>query len=150
MQFGGRLNNCLGKVYACRHEMADRFYELLFDERPELRAMFAGDFHKQKEMFSMMIAMLARCTATGRDSGEMGLQIREQYAGLDIPPELFLRGGVILRQAFIDVLDDKIGDFERVMLTDSINRLVSVAAGTVETADQPAGRPVFDPPTAAG
>ncbi|WP_376744379.1 hypothetical protein [Marimonas arenosa] len=129
MHFNGRLNNCLGKVYACRHEIVDRFYELLFEERPDVKDMFTGDFHKQKEMFSMMIAMLARATATGQGAAEMGNQIREQHEGLDIEPELFIRSGVLLRQAFVDVLGDQIGDFEKVLLTESIGRLTAAAAG---------------------
>lgn len=129
MHFSGRLNNCLGKVYACRHEIVDRFYELLFDERPDVKDMFKSDFHKQKEMFSMMIAMLARAVATGQDTAEMGEQIRSQHEGLDIEPELFIRAGVLLRQAFVDVLGDQIGDFEKVLLTESIGRLTAAAAG---------------------
>lgn len=129
MHYNGRLNNCLGKVYAKRHEITDRFYELLFDDRPELEDMFKGDFQKQREMFSMMIAMLARCTATGQDPADMGRQIRDQHKGLDIAPELFVRAGVILRQAFVDELGDDIGDFEKALLTESIGRLTASING---------------------
>ncbi|MEZ5714694.1 MAG: hypothetical protein R3D85_05725 [Paracoccaceae bacterium] len=137
LHFSGRLNNCLGKVYAKRHEITDRFYELLFDDQPDVKAMFKGDFHKQKEMFSMMIAMLARCSATGQDPVDMGRQIRDQHKSMDIAPELFVRAGVILRQAFIDELGDEIGDFEKALLTDSIGRLTASINGQVPCGSSP-------------
>lgn len=125
----GRLDNCLGKVYACRHEIADRFYELMFEQMPEVRELFTGDFRKQKEMFSMMVAMLGRCIANGRDPSELGEQIRAQHAGIAITPKLFFEGGVCLRQAYLDVLGDQIGPFEKEMLTGAIGRLIETAAG---------------------
>ena len=129
VQSGGRLNNCLGKVYAARHQIAERFYALLFDEYPEVEAMFSGNFKKQKEMFSMMIAMLARTAATGGDVADLGAQIRRQHAGLNINADLFGRGGILLHRAFTEVLDQQIGDFELAILTDALNRLTSAITG---------------------
>lgn len=129
IQSDGRLKNCLGKVYACRHEIAERFYEHLFREKPELEPLFAGNFRKQKEMFSMMVAMLGRCIAQGEDPAELGVQIRAHHAGLAITPKLYHESGGYLRQAFFDVLEGQIGPCEQEMLTGAIDRLIETAAG---------------------
>ena len=105
MMSGARLDNCLGKVYAVRHEIADRFYELLFREMPEVAELFHGDFHKQKEMFSMMCALMARGVAKAEDPAVMGAQMRDHHAHLPVSAEQYSRGGALLLLAFCDVLE---------------------------------------------
>ncbi len=128
MHYGGRLENCLGKVYACRHEIAARFYELLFEAYPDARNLFRNDHHKQLEMFSMMVAMIARYAATGQEPADMAKHVRAHHKGLAIGRSTFLRGGVLLRQAYLDVLGDRIDDFEATLLTDVIGKLTMIIA----------------------
>lgn len=121
-----RLVNCLGKVYAGRHRIADRFYHNLFAEMPEIEPMFAKDFHKQKEMFSMMTTMLARSVASSNSLEPIARQLRRSHASFDISRAQFTIGGDILHAAFDAELGDKIGDCDREALRDAIDRLIDI------------------------
>lgn len=69
-----------------------RFYELLLESDPRIRAMFARtDFDKQRDLFMHGVHMLLEFGA-GRPTGRMAIDRLSKmhgHAGLKIPPTLY-------------------------------------------------------------
>lgn len=93
-------------VFARKADLAERFYVHLFTRLPAARAMFRGNFVKQKMMLTAMIASCVRNLDDPRRLEEIGTRLSREHAHLDLGP----RETEAAKRALIAALRDVLGE----------------------------------------
>ncbi|MEW2912269.1 globin domain-containing protein [Leisingera sp. JC11] len=73
-------------IFARKADLAERFYVHLFTMLPEVRVMFRGNFVKQKMMLTTMIASCVRNLDDPRTLEDIGAQLAQEHAHLELGP----------------------------------------------------------------
>ncbi|KIC11576.1 globin domain protein [Leisingera sp. ANG-M1] len=114
-------------VFARKADLAERFYVHLFARIPEARAMFRGDFLKQKTMLTTMIAACVKKLDDRRTLQELGEQLVLVHAHLDLGQ----RETEAAKRSLIAALRDVLGaDLDR-QTEAAWGRAIGLVAGTM-------------------
>ncbi|KIC24806.1 MULTISPECIES: globin domain-containing protein [unclassified Leisingera] len=92
-------------IFARKADLAERFYVHLFTRLPEARGMFRGNFVKQKTMLTAMITSCVRNLDDPRTLEDIGVQLAQEHAHLDLGP----REAEAAKRALIAALRDVLG-----------------------------------------
>ncbi|MBY6067290.1 globin domain protein [Leisingera aquaemixtae] len=95
----------LAAIFARKADLAERFYVHLFTRLPEARAMFRGNFVKQKAMLMGMIAACVRKLDDPQALAALSGQLLQAHAHLD----LGARETDAARRALMAALRDVLG-----------------------------------------
>lgn len=92
------LRSTLAQVEAAQSNVIDQFYEHLFDERPELRAMFSSSQSRQSRKLLQSLKIIVDSMDTPERSIELLEQLGIRHAGYGVEAQHYeLAGRVLLR-----------------------------------------------------
>lgn len=117
------------QVFARKAELTEHFYQNLFAELPEARAMFHGDFAMQKEMFARVLT--TGLTSLGPDASLAELiermVLKHRHLGLSGPHMYAAQKALV--SAFQDVMGGRLSEAELSAWITAMRRLcMSMAA----------------------
>ncbi|WP_227511845.1 globin domain-containing protein [Tritonibacter mobilis] len=121
------------QVFARKAALTDKFYEYLFLEMPDTRAMFTGDFSHQKEMFASVLAAGVR--SLGQDAELLALidrlLLRHRHLGLTSGHMYMAQRALLL--AFREVMGPHLTAAEASAWGAAIRRLCQTLAAGIDT-----------------
>ncbi|MCG7628640.1 globin [Epibacterium sp. MM17-32] len=129
------VRGSIGKVFARKAALTDRFYDYLFLELPETRDLFTQDFSHQKEMFAQVL--VSGVKSLGQE-GQLAalverILLQHQHLGLTAMHMYVAQRALLL--AFDEVLRDDLTAAEASAWNDALRRVCqSLAAGIESTA----------------
>mgnify|MGYP000008052231 CR=1 FL=1 len=100
------------RVFAKKAELTSRFYQHFFQARPEIEEMFSINFGLQKEMFSAMLALVARDLAQPETFNMHAEKLRKQHAPLAVSGDQWNAAKDALILTFREVLKDDLSEEE--------------------------------------
>lgn len=114
-------------IFARKADLAERFYVHLFTRLPEARGMFRGNFVKQKAMLTAMIAACVRNLDDPRTLEDLGAQLLQAHAHL----QLSARESEAAKRALIAALRDVLGPALDTKTESAWASAISQVAGTL-------------------
>ncbi|KIC19783.1 globin domain-containing protein [Leisingera sp. ANG-Vp] len=121
------VQQSFAKVFARKAELAERFYVHLFARMPEARALFRGDFIKQKTMLTAMIAACVGNLEDGRTLQDLGKKLIEVHAHLNLD----VRETEAAKRSLIAALRDVLGAELDPVTEAAWGRAIGLVAGTM-------------------
>ena len=91
-------------MFLQKAEIANAFYEHLFDAMPSARDMFQNDMHQQKEMFATMLVMTVRLLNRQDELEEVVKRLVHVHGRFDVTKSQFAIAGESILLALRDVL----------------------------------------------
>ncbi|NIZ13985.1 globin [Phaeobacter sp. HF9A] len=124
-----------GKVFARKAELTDKFYEILFQQRPEVKEMFKNDFVRQKEMFAKVLTSGVRSIGDDGNFAPMVDHLLLLHRHLNLVPEhVYIAQGALLAACDV-ILRPELSSAEFAAWERALRRLFkSMAAGVTPPA----------------
>ncbi|PRZ49823.1 hemoglobin-like flavoprotein [Tritonibacter scottomollicae] len=133
-QIDGQLvKGSFGTVFARKAALMDKFYECLFLEIPDARALFTKDFSHQKDMFAQVLASAMKSLGDGSDLASLvdRLLLQHRHLGLTAGHMYMAQRALLL--AFREVLRDELTAAELSAWNAALRRLCQSLAAGIET-----------------
>lgn len=101
------ISSCIEDLYQVRYQFADRLYDTLFKQLPQVRALFRHDRQRQHMMLFSIISMLVKGMEADRDmSGEL-IEFGRIHHKYGVREEQFPVFGAVFLQVMIDFLPER-------------------------------------------
>lgn len=107
------LQDSFVKVFARKALLADRFYEHLFAQVPDARAMFTREMGHQREMFASMLTSSMRAMTDPEGMEEKVALLRGSHAQLGLTSAQLDAGANALMASLLEVMGDQLSDDEK-------------------------------------
>jgi hemoglobin-like flavoprotein len=124
------VQSSFSRVFAKKAELTSRFYHYLFQARPETASMFTGNSGHQKEMFSSMLAVVARDLAQPKLFNFRAENLRLKHAPLLINRDQWQAAKGALTLAFSEVLKDDLSKEEDQAWAAAATKLIDAMAAS--------------------
>ncbi|MEP2715095.1 globin domain-containing protein [Pseudophaeobacter sp.] len=118
------MQSSFSEIYAKKAELAERFYVHLFDQMPEIEALFSDDFAKQKEMFASMLTYCLRGAVDNRSLIHAGDTLAKTHAQYNLGPREAEMAGKAVMAALVDVLGDDLSAAQAIVWQQAIARVM--------------------------
>lgn len=120
------VQSSFARIFARKAELTDRFYAHLFARMPEVEQLFSGDFRKQKEMFSSMLASTVRSLSDYDTFAQLAQNLAQSHARFHLSEEHMENAAQSLVAALHEVMEGKLSPEEEAAWTRAITKLSSV------------------------
>ncbi len=127
------VRGSFSKVFAHKAELTDRFYQYLFQEIPEAKAMFTHDFSRQKEMFARVLATGVRSLDGDEQLAPLVERLLLNHRGLGLTSGHMYMAQRALLQALQDIMTGHLTAAELSAWNAALRRLCQSMAAGIET-----------------
>lgn len=97
-------------VFQHKAEISHHFYQLMFRDAPETRAMFSENMGEQREVMASVLTALAKTSIDPNAVQETLDRLARSHANLGLTPRQFEVGEAALRNALISTMTGKVPD----------------------------------------
>lgn len=122
------IQSGFARVFARKGELTERFYSHLFQNLPEVEALFHKDFAKQKEMFATMLASTVRGLGDGDSFQRFGESLAQSHARFNLTSRHLDGAAQSLMAALRDVMGERLSPAEDAAWREAITRLTGMMA----------------------
>ncbi len=112
-------------VFARKAELATKFYDHLFQQNPDLRALFQEDMYVQREMFVSILAMILKFASRPQTFHELASRLARQHENLGVTHAQYAMAVDALMAALQDVLQNEMAPETAQAWKKAIQELVS-------------------------
>ena len=120
------VQTSFARIFARKAELTERFYVHLFAKMPEVEPLFHGDFVKQKEMFTTMLASTVRSLANYESFAQLAEVLAKSHARFNLSQAQMQNAAQSLVAALHEVMEGKLTPEEEAAWTRAITKLTSV------------------------
>lgn len=120
------VQSSFARVFARKAELADRFYDHLFEALPEAKSLFRGDFIAQKEMFASVLASSLRSLSDPSGFEVLGQQLARSHARFRLTSAQMISAANALVAALEDVVADDLNADEIAAWSEAFTRLTEM------------------------
>lgn len=113
------------RIFARKAELTERFYVHLFARIPKVEPLFHGDFVKQKEMFTTMLASTVRSLSNYASFTQLAEVLGKSHARFNLSQADMQNAAQSLVAALHEVMEGKLTPEEEVAWTRAITKLTS-------------------------
>ncbi|SLN13697.1 Bacterial hemoglobin [Falsiruegeria litorea R37] len=114
------------RIFARKAELTDHFYKHLFARIPEVESLFQGDFIKQKEMFTTMLASTVRSLSNYESFEQLAKILASNHARFHLSEAHMQNAAQSLVAALHEVMEGKLTPEEEAAWTRAIIKLTSM------------------------
>lgn len=119
-----RIKSSFPLIFNHKSEIAARFYDRLFRDAPEVRAMFRADMTSQKEMLATVLTILAKASFEQHKVEEIVMRLARSHSVLGISAAQFRLGEAALSEAVADVVGHQLAPDVLVAWQVAIRRVI--------------------------
>lgn len=127
------VRGSFAQVFACKADLTDRFYDYLFQEIPEAKAMFTHDFSRQKEMFARVLATGVRSLEEDDEFAPLVERLLLNHRHLGLTAAYMYMAQRALLQALEEVMSPHLTAAELSAWNAALRRLCQSMAAGIET-----------------
>lgn len=120
------VQSSFARVFACKADLTERFYLHLFQELPDSRRLFKGDFPAQKEMFASMLAATVRGMSDAKSFRSLGRSLARSHARFNLNRDDLKKAARALQTALSDVMGDGLSPEETTAWNEAVAQLMEM------------------------
>lgn len=120
------VQSSFARIFARKADLTDHFYKHLFERMPEVEALFHGDFVKQKEMFTTMLASTVRSLSNYESFAQLAEVLANSHARFHLSEVHMQNAAQSLVAALHEVMEGKLTPEEEAAWTRAITKLTSM------------------------